>query len=284
MEDNQTGLHFKLAVASVALFFYLDGMKGAQADALWFKVSVAVLGFSIGFYALLILRSFFPRAPINDTIENVFIKLGFVPFLGLFVALGLTAFGISKIGSFLFLIGGVVFCLLFLCFKLIRKGSLNLNKSNNIVQKRDVESISGLVALAMNPSEGAYCRRSLDLHFQLLEKGVPSTRMYYKYLVEGEIVGVYGLHHYEWGPKENIWLGWFALVPKYQGQGHGKRMLEMVIADAKKAGHSKLFIETYNSPEFKKACGFYEKMGFRKVGEIDSYMGDNSMIVYLLRL
>ncbi|HKZ17682.1 MAG TPA: GNAT family N-acetyltransferase, partial [Geobacteraceae bacterium] len=94
-----------------------------------------------------------------------------------------------------------------------------------------------------------------------------------------------GLHHYEWGPDENVWLGWFAVSPKLQGQGIGALLMRETEQAAKTLGYRKLFIETYDSPTFSRAMRFYAKAGFRKAGTIENYLPDGSpMVVFLKEL
>lgn len=94
-------------------------------------------------------------------------------------------------------------------------------------------------------------------------------------------MGLVGLHHYVWGPPENVWLAWFAVHPDAQGRGVGSRLLSAIEAIAVSRGYGKLLVETYDHPDFERARAFYGRMGFRKVGTIEDYLPDGSaMIVY----
>lgn len=98
---------------------------------------------------------------------------------------------------------------------------------------------------------------------------------------DGQIVGIVGLHHYDWGPPQNIWLGWFAVRPGLQNSGIGTGMLESVESRAVKLGYQKILIETYSSPEFDSARRFYTKRGYIPTGLISNYISDGiDMIVY----
>ena len=66
----------------------------------------------------------------------------------------------------------------------------------------------------MNPDEGTWARLTIERHFALRAKGLEDGRHYFALLVDGTLAGITGLHHYEWGPEENVWLGWFAVSPQ----------------------------------------------------------------------
>ncbi len=144
---------------------------------------------------------------------------------------------------------------------------------------------AALVGEAMNADEGAWARVTIDRHFQMRDKGLDDGRRYFALLVDGVMAGISGLHHYEWGPDENVWLGWFAVSPQLQGRGFGARLLAETERAARTLGYRKLFIETYDTPTFSRAIHFYRKAGFRKVGTIENYLPDGSpMVVFLKEL
>ena len=78
----------------------------------------------------------------------------------------------------------------------------------------------------MNPEEGGYAAQTLHLHFSSRKSGIDDGRILYALANGPKIVGVVGLHHYAWGPPENVWLSWLALDPQLQDQGFAPRMLE----------------------------------------------------------
>jgi ribosomal protein S18 acetylase RimI-like enzyme len=89
------------------------------------------------------------------------------------------------------------------------------------------------------------------------------------------------MHHYAWGPDDNVWLAWFAVHPDYQRQGLGSQMLVFIEDQARARGFRKLFVETYLHSDFDKARSFYEASGFQRAGGIDNYLpGGEDMLVY----
>jgi ribosomal protein S18 acetylase RimI-like enzyme len=144
---------------------------------------------------------------------------------------------------------------------------------------------AALIGEAMNPDEGAWALVTIRRHFEMRAKGLADGRSYFALLVEGTLAGISGLHHYEWGPDENVWLGWFAVSPKLQSRGLGIRLLAETERAARALGYRKLFIETYATPTFMRAVSFYARAGFRKAGKIENYLPDGSaMLVFLKEL
>jgi ribosomal protein S18 acetylase RimI-like enzyme len=142
-----------------------------------------------------------------------------------------------------------------------------------------------LIGEAMNPDEGTWARVTIERHFGLRAKGIEDGRQYFALLANKTLVGITGLHHYEWGPDENVWLGWFAVSPRLQGHGLGVRLMAETVRAAQAIGYRKLFIETYDSATFSRAIRFYTKAGFRKAGRIENYLPDGSaMLVFLKEL
>jgi GNAT superfamily N-acetyltransferase len=147
------------------------------------------------------------------------------------------------------------------------------------------DKAAALIGEAMNPDEGTWARATIRRHFELRAKGLEDGRTYFALLVGGTLAGISGLHHYEWGPEENVWLGWFALSPKLQGRGLGIRLMTETERAAKARGFRKLFIETYDTPTFSRAIRFYSKAAFQKAGMIQNYLPDGSaMLVFLKEL
>lgn len=138
-----------------------------------------------------------------------------------------------------------------------------------------------LISTAMNIEEGNQARATFDRHFECKRLGIDDGRTYQVLLLDDIVKGISGLHHYSWGPRENVWLAWFAVDPSLHGQGLGSLLLNAVTQMARQAGYVKFFIETYSTPDFARARNFYEAQGFQPAGHVDSYLPDGGdMIVY----
>lgn len=121
----------------------------------------------------------------------------------------------------------------------------------------------------------------MEFHFGCKGHGLDDGRSYFVWRQDKAIVGLVGLHHTIWGPEKNVWLAWFAVDPKCQGQGLGLKLLTEVERLAAHRGFSKLLVETYAHSDFDRARRFYERNGFEQVGQVNDYLPDGSaMIVY----
>lgn len=149
------------------------------------------------------------------------------------------------------------------------------------MSEKDISDACQLIALSMNADEAKWARKTMFYHFKCKENDLDDGRYYFTYLIEQHICALVGLHHYAWGPEENVWLAWFAVHPRFQRQGIGRAMLKAIEKKARSLGYSKLFVETYNQPEFEDALKFYQACGFIKAGAISDYLpSSHAMIVF----
>jgi len=150
---------------------------------------------------------------------------------------------------------------------------------------RECGAACELIADAMNEAEARWARQTFDFHFKCQGQGLDDGRIYYSYSTRHKMYALVGLHHYAWGPDENVWLAWFAVHPDYQRQGLGSQMLAFIEDQARARGFSKLFVETYLHSDFDKARRFYEASGFQRAGGIIGYLpGNEDMLVYAKNL
>jgi GNAT superfamily N-acetyltransferase len=149
------------------------------------------------------------------------------------------------------------------------------------MEEADIGQAVSLISRVMNPDEGGYAAQAMHLHFSCRRQGINDGRIFYVLSYGPRILGIVGLHHYAWGPPENVWLSWFALDPELQGQGIASRLLDAVIAEAKRHNFMKFFIETYDSPEFARARAFYRAQGFQEAASIPHWLpGGGAMVVF----
>ena len=153
------------------------------------------------------------------------------------------------------------------------------------MQPNEIDAVCRLITDAMSADEAKQAANSFDFHFKCKTHGLDDGRQYFTLNKEGRIAALAGLHHYKWGPAENVWLAWFAVHPDCQRQGIGRYMVNEIEKLAQAQGYRKLFVETYDHPDFEKARQFYVACGFKQVGEILQYLPDsNNMVVYLKHL
>jgi GNAT superfamily N-acetyltransferase len=87
----------------------------------------------------------------------------------------------------------------------------------------------------------------------------PGGRIFFA-CMDGEPVGCCALRVMEPGEYEVAKMG---VTPAAQGHGVGRRMLEHVVAEARKMGATRLYLETNHA--LTPAIRLYEKIGFRNV-------------------
>ncbi len=91
---------------------------------------------------------------------------------------------------------------------------------------------------------------------------------------EGRVIGTGAIHHLEdkVGEIKRLWL-----LPEYQGQGLGRRMMEHLLAIAREKGYSKVRLET--TPAYQvKAYSFYRKFGFYEIPSYSSQHEDDNQV------
>lgn len=83
----------------------------------------------------------------------------------------------------------------------------------------------------------------------------------FKLLIKNDVIGFCSIkrdgRHYE---IDNLWI-----LPEFMGNGYGKLLLETALKNRCPSGAT---IRVYSDPN---AEGFYEKQGFKTVGQFESY-------------
>lgn len=145
----------------------------------------------------------------------------------------------------------------------------------------DVHAVVRLIELGMNRCEAQQAAKTLEFHFACKNQNLNDGRNYYVVVVDSAVQGIVGLHHYCWGPSENVWLAWFTVETGRQGEGLGQILFHFVLDRARQWGYRKLFVETYSTQEFASARSFYQKMGMIPAGIVTPYLSEGgNMIVY----
>ena len=147
-----------------------------------------------------------------------------------------------------------------------------------------IDAAVELVARAMNPAEARWARKTMLHHFDSLKQAIDDGRSYYVWRRAERLCGLVGLHHYLWGPEQNVWLSWFAVDPALQRQGHGAALLAAIERVALGKGYRRFLVETYDHADFANARAFYLAQGFSEVGRISDYIGDGSDMVVFRKL
>lgn len=149
------------------------------------------------------------------------------------------------------------------------------------MEESDIDAAVRLIGRAMNTDEGLQALETFRFHFACKRHGIDDGRRYYVLVESRAVEGIVGLHHYVWGPAENVWLAWFAVDPDCRGRGVGTLLLDGATENARRLGYWKVFIETYSTPEFADARAFYRAKGFVRAGRVQSYLANGGdMVVF----
>lgn len=81
-------------------------------------------------------------------------------------------------------------------------------------------------------------------------------------IVDDRIVG------YCFGERETGEIAVLALLPSHEGQGVGRRLLNLVVADFRELGLARLFLSCSSDPAVR-SYGFYRHLGWRSTGTFD---------------
>ncbi len=83
----------------------------------------------------------------------------------------------------------------------------------------------------------------------------------------GKTVGMCGLYSME-NDENELWIGWFGILPGFRGNGIGQDVLEQMIMHAKTIGCKRIL--SYVITE--KALNFYYKSGFKRICSVKEYI------------
>ena len=129
-------------------------------------------------------------------------------------------------------------------------------------------------------------QKNREAYMPLLLLADPSEEMVRRYLLDGELyawlteeeetVGV--LHAVEIDPGV-VEIKNMAVRELYQGQGHGKKLLDAVIKRLRERGANEVVVRTGNSSIGNLA--FYQKIGFRMINiELDYFLNEYQTPIY----
>ena len=168
------------------------------------------------------------------------------------------------------------------------KDYLNSPLIIRLMVKNDLPLVLKIIDETMLPEDVDSAKHTFTLYF-LEKEGKISSSIYLSkfslgefYVAElnGMVVGVSGFYKY----NHSYWLGWFAVSPKYQGNGVGTMLLKKVEENVRKSGAKKLFVYTSMHQKFEKARRFYMKKGFRKVENVTYPRIEEDMVFFCKKL
>lgn len=98
---------------------------------------------------------------------------------------------------------------------------------------------------------------------------------------EGNILGGCGFYPTEGLPEGMAEVVKLYITPALRGKGYGRKMLSLVEKEAKKAGYTQLYIESF--PEFAKAVSLYEKSGYQHISHALGDSGHPAVTVWMTK-
>lgn len=99
--------------------------------------------------------------------------------------------------------------------------------------------------------------------------------------VNGQIAGCCGIYPTEGLPENYAELVRFFISNKYRGKGIGKALMQECTQWAKEFGYSHLYLESI--PEFDKAIGIYESLGYKHLPAPLGNTGHTTCSVWMLK-
>ena len=104
---------------------------------------------------------------------------------------------------------------------------------------------------------------------------------YYVMDVNGELAGGGGFYPTEGLPTDTCELVKMYVSKKFRGNGYGQMLLEKSMQQAKKAGFTKMYIESM--PELSNALGMYEKNGFEYISHSLGNSGHTCCDIFMIK-
>ena len=89
-----------------------------------------------------------------------------------------------------------------------------------------------------------------------------------------KVIGICGLYSLHGQKTEQLWLGWFAVLPELRGKGRGRKAMRHLYREAKKVGCKTImsYVDKAGAP-----LSFYMREGFNIVGRVGTYVKENSL-------
>ena len=116
----------------------------------------------------------------------------------------------------------------------------------------------------------------VSMEHSLRENGLPQT---FGLFSDGELIGMYQFTYSDLFVRPDIypWLANVYVDPRFRGRGYGRMLLSAVPESALAAGIGELYL-------FTEIKGLYEKLGWRFMGELDSFLNPRMRRLYKLEL
>lgn len=145
--------------------------------------------------------------------------------------------------------------------------------------KKDKDAVIRMLGDIFNNEDERSAKKDLIFECELKKDHIRDDWTYWVAEKDRKIIGFIGIIIYS--KSRSSWISWLGVRKAYQGKGVGKKMLEHVIEEAKKAKAKNLLVEGGTLPMFKKANNLYRKYGFKDKFTIKDYWckGDHLIVM-----
>lgn len=146
-------------------------------------------------------------------------------------------------------------------------------KKITFIQTRNIYDYSPLLDGLFDDFGYAFQETILEWCGVLTCENKETFQQIYVVKLGNKVIGTCGLYSYFYDTIEELWLGWFALIPKYRNKNLGVDMIQFVEAKAKEVGCKKILSFVYKEGT---PLNFYFRNGYKRVGTVKTYVKNNS--------
>lgn len=145
-------------------------------------------------------------------------------------------------------------------------------------RKKDSGALIGILDDIFNKEDSRSAKKDIIFETELKKNHIRDDWTYWVAEMDKKIIGFIGIIDSKAGSP---WIAWLGVKKSHQRKGYGKKLLEHVIAEAKKRGAKRLLVEGGTLPMFKKANNLYRKYGFEDKFKIKDYWckGDHLIVM-----
>ena len=149
-------------------------------------------------------------------------------------------------------------------------GNVLLPAALSIVQSRDIHDYKPILEGLIEDFGFTYYHAIL-IWCKILDADESPNKYWQVYLIKwkGEVVGICGLYSQYENKTDELWLGWFGIIPSKRNEKIGQHALDWMKQNAKSIGCKKLMSYV---DEGGKPLPFYYRNGFANIGTVKEYL------------
>lgn len=149
------------------------------------------------------------------------------------------------------------------------------------MSEKDKSAVLKIVRETFSFWEYILAKGDFNIHFFMKKLKIPSAlKRCHVAIKNGKVIGTVG--YYVW--RKRYWLNWFCVKPKYQGQGIGSTLINLVEKNVKMEGAKELWVETGYEPRYGRARKFYREKGFLRAHDFYARIFGKCLLVLFKKL